>query len=639
MGIVDEDIARVRDATDIVAVISAHTQLKRSGRNWMGLCPFHGEKTPSFSVNAEEGFYHCFGCKESGDAITFVREVEHLDFVGAVESLANRAGITLRYTDANEGENRKRLTHLRGVMDRAVEWYHDRLLHAPDAGAARAYLRQRGFDRDMVTDFKVGWAPDGWDELVRALDIGRKDLEECGLGFVNRANRKQDFFRARILFPIFDDRGQAVAFGGRKLPDADGPKYQNSRENTLYHKSRTLYGLNWAKADIVSSGSVIICEGYTDVIGFFRADLPRAVATCGTALTEDHVRSLKRFTNHLVLAYDADDAGQAAAERVYEWEQRHEVQISVLALPEGSDPDELSRTDPQQLRDAVDNAVPFLGFRVARALAAGDYSTPEGRARVADRALDVVREHPSELVRDQYVMDIADRCRIDVQQLRGLLARPPTRRPAPQPRTTSSPRSEGGPAADDGRRRPPSTRRSTPVDPDADPFLVESTEWDDPAEWADGGESDRPVELRESPEHEALRLVVRDRDAALAVFEPFMFGGSAERQIFDLLVASDGIAAAVGAAPRHLAPAIARLGVEEPSAEINDVVTRLAVETARRAVATYEHRARLSDDPLSFAPIIGWLKLQVDALGGDVTEMTSRDELIGWLQQHAAEFA
>ena len=387
MGILDEDVVRVRENADIVSVVTQHTQLRKVGRNWSGLCPFHSEKSPSFSVNAEEGLYYCFGCGAKGDTISFVREIDHLDFVGAVESLASRSGIQLRYTDHNEGEGRKKKERLHALVGQAVEWYHERLLTGADAGVARKYLRSRGFDRDMVDQYKIGWAPDSWDELVRSLGASMDDIADCGLGMINKAGRRQDFFRSRVLFPIFDERDRPVAFGGRKLPGADGAKYQNSRENYLYEKSKVLYGLNWAKTDVVHSDEIVICEGYTDVIGFFRADIPRAVATCGTALTEDHLKVLKRYTKRIVLAYDGDEAGQAASERVYTWEQKYDVEFSVLGLPPGSDPDELSRSNPDALLDAVTNAKPILGFRIDRVMAGADLSVPERRAKAAFEAV------------------------------------------------------------------------------------------------------------------------------------------------------------------------------------------------------------------------------------------------------------
>ena len=423
MPIVDEDVERVRQASDLVDVVSKHVALRKVGRRWTGLCPFHAERTPSFSVNGEDGLYYCFGCQARGDVISFVRQVEQLDFVGAVEWLAARGGITLRYTTAGEGKERKRRKRLVEAMAAAVDWYHERLLSAPDAAPARGYLRSRGYDGEIVRRYKLGWAPDEWDALSRALKLPDDVLRDTGLGFLNRRNRQQDSFRARVLFPIADVQGDPVAFGGRVLPDGDGPKYKNSSDTPIYAKGRVLYGLDRAKSAMVAADEVIICEGYTDVIGFDLVGLPRAVATCGTALTEDHLRSLRSFARRLVLAFDADAAGQAAADRVYEWERRFDLDVSVAAMPPGSDPAELARTDPDMLRAAVEGAVPLLGFRVARVLDAARLSTPEGRTRAAEAALDVIREHPNELVRDQYVMQVAARCQQVPDRLRGVLAR------------------------------------------------------------------------------------------------------------------------------------------------------------------------------------------------------------------------
>ncbi len=423
MPIVDEDVERVRQASDLVDVVSKHVTLRKVGRRWTGLCPFHAERTPSFSVNGEDGLYYCFGCQARGDVISFVRQVEQLDFVGAVEWLAARAGITLRYTTSGEGKERARRKRLVEAMAAAVEWYHERLLSAADAAPARGYLRSRGYDGEIVRQYKLGWAPDEWDALSRALKLPDDVLRDTGLGFLNRRNRQQDSFRARVLFPIADVQGDPVAFGGRVLPGAEGSKYKNSSDTPIYAKGRVLYGLDRAKAAIVAADEVIVCEGYTDVIGFDSVGLPRAVATCGTALTEDHLRSLRSFARRLVLAFDADAAGQAAADRVYEWERRFDLDVSVAAMPKGSDPADLARTDPDVLRAAVTNAVPLLGFRVARVLDAARLSTPEGRTRAAEAALGVIREHPNDLVRDQYLMQVAARCQQDPDRLRGVLSR------------------------------------------------------------------------------------------------------------------------------------------------------------------------------------------------------------------------
>jgi DNA primase len=431
MAISENEIAQVRAATDIVALISEQVALKKSGQRWSGLCPFHGEKTPSFSVNAEEGRYYCFGCRASGDQITFVRETQHLDFMDALRLLADRAGIEL-HEDVNAGPARKDRQEFLSAMDKAVDWYHDRLLTSPDARGAREYLRSRGIGGEVARQFKLGWAPDDWDGLTKALKLNEKVLSGTGLGFVNKRERRQDGLRARIIFPIFDPAGKAIAVGGRVLPAPYGPpvrddgrvepKYKNSPETPIYSKRRTLYALNWAKDDIIKSGEIIVCEGYTDVIAFFAAGMPRAVATCGTALGEEHFRTMRNFAKRIVLAYDADQAGQSAAASVYQWERQHEVDVAVAALPKGSDPAELAQKDPEALRRAVTNAVPFLQFRLERVLEHANVATAEGRARAAELAMVVLAEHPSELVRDQYIMQVADRLRFDEAVLRPRVA-------------------------------------------------------------------------------------------------------------------------------------------------------------------------------------------------------------------------
>jgi DNA primase len=243
-------------------------------------------------------------------------------------------------------------------------------------------------------------------------------LQDIGLSFRNKRNKMQDSFRARVMFPIFSESGEALAFGGRVLPGSDDPaKYKNSAETAIYSKSKTLYGLNWAKADIAKSDQVVVCEGYTDVIGFHTAGVPRAVATCGTALTEEHVRLLKRYASKVVLAFDADAAGQGAAERFYEWEQKHAVEVSVARLPAGKDPGELAQTDPEALGASVTSSVPFLGFRLQRTLNARTADTPEQRARLAEEAMAVVNEHPNANVRKLYAGEVATRVGLPVGDL------------------------------------------------------------------------------------------------------------------------------------------------------------------------------------------------------------------------------
>ena len=587
MGIHDDDIARVRSAADLVEIIGEHTDIKRSGRNWMARCPMHGERTPSLSVSPEKGVYYCFGCQRSGDAITFLQEMDNLDFVGAVESLAGRYGITLRYTAANEGAGRARKRKLIEAVGKAADFYHERLLKSPDAGEARSYLRSRGYDGDIVRRYKIGWAPDDWDQLARHLKLGSDDLKAAGLGFVNKASRQQDFFRDRVMFPIADERGDPVGFGGRILPGHEGSKYKNTTtDSDVYDKSRVLYGLHTHREGIVKAGEAIICEGYTDVIGYASANIPRAVATCGTALTEDHVKLLKRFSaNRLVLSFDADAAGLAAAERVYAWEREYELDIRVADLPPGVDPDDLARQDPDALLRAVQEAVPFLRFRLQRVLSAGDLSTVEGRARTAEQGLDVVREHPDPLVRDQYLIEIADTCRLDVVRLRELLA---------------------------GERRASSA-----------PTRVER---DEPA-----------APLRLTPEDEAIRLAIHRPEEVEGMLTAALFEDPVRREAFAALEA-DGVVAAADRVGSRAGNLLRRLAVESADADTDDVLAGLVRTVADRVLKDLQRQARLASEPEArqgYATAIAWVKTQTEFLAERGTRQPAIAQLLPWLTQHA----
>jgi DNA primase len=418
MAIAEDDIQKVRTVATLSDVVSPYAQLRRAGRGQVGLCPFHSERTPSFNVNDETGRYMCFGCGAKGDVFNFVQAMEHLDFIGAVEKLAGKFGIELHYTSGAGSGERKHRKDLQQLMERAVDWYHTRLLEGADARAAREYLRARDLAGDVARQFKIGWAPDEWDALSRALDAPAEMLREAGLGFVNKAGRMQDSFRARVMFPIFDETGAAVAFGGRILPGSTDPaKYKNSSETPIYTKSRTLYGMNWAKGNVVKQDRVIVCEGYTDVIGFHKSGLPVAVATCGTALTEEHVRLMKRYARNIVLAFDADSAGQGAAEKFYAWESKYDISVSVAQFPDGQDPGELAQKNPQALETAVAEAVPFLGFRLSRLFDAHPLRSPEVRARVANKAMELINEHPDANVRRLYAGQVASHTGVSASEL------------------------------------------------------------------------------------------------------------------------------------------------------------------------------------------------------------------------------
>jgi DNA primase len=579
VGIADEDVARVRAATDFVALASEHIALRRVGRRWVGLCPFHAEKTPSFSINAEEGFFYCFGCQAGGDAITFVRDVEHLDFVEAVEKLAARAGIALRYDDAASSREQRHKGQVYEALGAAVEWYHQRLLSSPDASPARGYLRkQRGYDGDLVRAYKLGWAPEGWDQLVRALNFPDQVLRDAGLAHLNRVGRLNDAFRGRVLFPIFDAGGKPVGLGGRLMPGGEGPKYKNTAETAVYNKSRVLYGLNWAKRAVVDLGEVVVCEGYTDVIGLHRAGVPQAVATCGTALADGHVRLLTNFARRIVLAYDADSAGQSAADRFYEWERKFEVDIAVAALPAGADPADMAKRDPAALRELITTARPYLAFRLERVLSRADLRSPEGRARAAAQAMAVIAEHPNELVRDQYLMEVADRCRIEPERLRSGKWRKPT---------------EATREAADAPARSPVQRAGSEV--------------------------------------EALRLAVHRPEEVGERLDDVLFDDDLHRAAFGALVSASTLHDAIAGADPDVAALLQRLAVEDTEEDADDVIIRLLERAGSRALADLQLEARSSAAPEQYGTIIAWLKIALEELRNPQSSRASEARLIPWL--------
>ena len=592
MGIVDEDVRKVRDESDIIRIITEHTQLKKTGAQWMGLCPFHGEKSPSFSVNAEKGVYYCFGCQVSGDVIDFVREIEGLDFAGSVEFLAAKTGIPLRYTDHNEGRRRNRRKEHAEIVQKAVDFYHQRLLEDPAARPARDYLRSRGYGGEVARQFQIGWAPDDWSLLSRALGLSDDDLRATGLGGINKRGGQYDFFRARIVFPIFDAQGSPVGFGGRKLPDGEGPKYKNTSDAAEYYsKSEVLYGLHWAKAEAGRLDELVVCEGYTDVIGCHLVGIERAVATCGTALTPSHARLIGRFAKRVVLAFDADGAGQAAAERVYAWEEEFGLQFAVAALPEGADPGDLAGSAPDVLQRAITDARPFLEFRVDRVLVRGDLGSAEGRARAATAAMALVAEHPDALVRDQYAMGIADRCQVGIDELRrrGAVAAAQVRPGHMTPGAGDTAGVAGAPSATDHL----------------------------------------------TPEIQALRLLVHRPEEIRAHLSPVLFEDHLNRRTLAVLVEATDLHAARAGAEPEVADLLGRLAVQDASDDKPaGVLTRLAYLAAERAAVSLEAEARLSGDLAAYQPSISYLRTEVMKLREVVADGTEIEQLLRWLIDH-----
>lgn len=411
------DIDRVRERTDLAELAAEVTKVKRSGRSVMAICPFHDEKTPSLSIDPVRGLYHCFGCGKSGDVFRWVMDTQGLDFNAAVEHLARRTGVVLT-PEPGAARTRDRRRRLVDAVEATVDFYHRRLVEGADAGAARGYLRRRGYDVDVVTRFRLGWAPTGWDGLVRHLrdrGIAEDDMVTAGLASRTRRGGLVDRFRGRIMFPIFDVSGDAVGFGARLL-EGDGPKYLNSPETPLYRKSRLLYGLNWAKAAVVRAGEAVVVEGYTDVIACHLADVPTAVATCGTSLGTEHLDLLRRFAPRILLAFDADEAGAGAAVRGFETALGSGLDLRVVALPSGKDPADLVRDgEVERLREAVAASRPLLQFRIERELEGFDLTEPEARGRAVRAVAGLVAVHPDEVARHEYAVLVARRTGVDVE--------------------------------------------------------------------------------------------------------------------------------------------------------------------------------------------------------------------------------
>jgi DNA primase len=451
----DDSIAELRDATDVVALVGEYVTLRPGGGTRMkGLCPFHQEKTPSFTVDSSRALWHCFGCSQGGDAIDFLMKQETLSFTEAVERLAQRAGIELRYEGRSAGERGSlgRKSRLVAAHAEAVAFHHRALLESPDGRPARAYLSSRGFDRAVAERFRLGWAPAGsWEALVnhlRGKGFRPEELTEAGLARTgNRGLR--DAFHARVLFPVFDLAGDPVAFGGRLL-DADegrGPKYVNTSETPIWHKGRALYALNWAKTAIVQAGYAVVVEGYTDVIACHHAGVPQAVATCGTALRAEHFKLLNRFTSRVVLAFDADTAGGVATGRGIEElvaEPNAVLSAYVAIVPGGLDPaDYFARHGGDAFRELVEAAQPLVRWWIDWKLAAFDLRQPEGKVRAVRELVPVLSKVPDSLQRNAYARSVVLRLGLDeygaeYQALIGgrTPARPPAEAKAP-PRSRS----------------------------------------------------------------------------------------------------------------------------------------------------------------------------------------------------------
>ena len=385
-----ESKERVRDAVDMVDLVQTRTELRRSGATEMvGLCPFHDERTPSFGVNPVDKVYYCYGCQAAGDAFTFVMETEGVDFKGALELLADRCGVALEAEaeDPREAERRRRRERLMALLERTAGFYERVLWEADEARAAREYLLGRGLEESVLRAFRVGYSPSAWDRVLvgsRRSGFSERELLDAGLAALSQRSRQAfDRFRGRIMFPLADGRGRVIGFGARAMRDEQGAKYINTAEGELYHKGRQLYGAHLARAHASRRGEVIVCEGYTDVIALHQAGLENSVGIMGTSMTAEQVTELRRMAGRVLLALDADAAGQRAMERAARVAAERGLELRVVALPAGADPADLVRDEgAERVQERMGDSVAFVRFRVERVLAAGDARSAEGRDRI-----------------------------------------------------------------------------------------------------------------------------------------------------------------------------------------------------------------------------------------------------------------
>ena len=415
-----EDIDEVRQRTDIKEVVDGYVTLKVAGLgSYKGLCPFHDERSPSFTVRPQVGRYHCFGCGEDGDVISFVQKLDHTTFHEAVEKLASRIGFELRYEDGGSGPNREEVGRRQRLLDAhkvADEFFRAQLL-TPGATEGRNFLHDRGFDRAAADQFGVGYAPQGWDSLLKHLrGKGYTDPELKLTGMFSEGGRGiYDRFRGRLIWPIRDIAGETIGFGARKLYEDDqGPKYLNTPETTLYKKSQVLYGIDLAKRNIAKDRQIVVVEGYTDVMACHLAGITTAVATCGTAFGTEHIKIARRLLSddgsggEVIFTFDGDAAGQKAALRAFEEDQRFVAQTYVAVEPNGADPCELRQSKGDAaVRDLIGTRRPLFEFAIRAALKRHNLDTVEGRIAALRESAPVVAQIRDAAIRPGYVRELS----------------------------------------------------------------------------------------------------------------------------------------------------------------------------------------------------------------------------------------
>ena len=448
----DEDIVLVRERAGIADVIGESVQLKSAGGGRLkGLCPFHDEKSPSFNVNPALGMFHCFGCGESGDVITFVRNTEHLSFVEAVERLAGRYGVQLQYEQGGSAAGRQtgQRTRLVEAHRLAQEYFVEHLAGA-EAAIGRTFLAERGFDQSAAEQFGIGYAPNGWDNLVKHLrGKGFSQEELLTAGLASQGQRGAiDRFRGRLVWPIADITGDVIGFGARRLHESDnGPKYLNSPETPIYKKSSVLYGIDGAKKEIAKRRQAVVVEGYTDVMAMHLAGVPTAVATCGTAFGADHIQVIRRllmdqdeFRGEVIFTFDGDEAGQKAALKAFGDEQKFVAQTFVAISPGGMDPCDLRLAKGDvAVRDVVAARVPLVEFAIRSTLAKYDLDSVEGRVQALQVAAPLVAKIKDRALRPEYARRLAGWLGMEVEPVASRVSELAGDTRAPQQRRTQAP--------------------------------------------------------------------------------------------------------------------------------------------------------------------------------------------------------
>jgi DNA primase len=438
VGYTKDSIERVKDAVDMVELVGARSDLRRVGTRWTGLCPFHDERTPSFSVNAENKLYHCFGCQESGDAFTFVQKTDGVDFRESVEFLAEKYGVELKQDqeDPEEEALRRRRDRLLALIERTTSYYERVLWDSPEAAKAREYLAERGLGEEILKKFRIGYSPSAWDKVMAAAQrdgFSREELAAAGLGQMGRQGGFYDRFRGRIMFPLVNWRGKVLGFGARSMRDDQGPKYVNTSENDLYKKGRQLFGIDHARGPAGRAGRVVAVEGYTDVLALHQAGVSEAVAIMGTALTQEQMTGLSQAAPTVYLALDADRAGQDAMLRAARAAKEKKLELLVVEMPAGKDPAELVASEgADAFVERLESARDVFDFHARRVIDRTDLDSFGGR----DEAIGQLRPLVAGLAgkpatRDELVRYLSDR--LDVPR-DYLLANPPASIARPTPR-------------------------------------------------------------------------------------------------------------------------------------------------------------------------------------------------------------